>query len=115
MTVGELSERLGFQNHALPAPEREAKCGYAGDLLSHVLARVPESAVWVTVMQNTHTLAVAKLREVAAVVLADCQTPPSELIAKAEEEKINLLSAGQDAFTVCKKIAALMERNGYSG
>ena len=55
-------------------PEREVTRVFCCDLLSIAMSRAPSDSVWVTVMGNKNTVAVASLADVACIVLADFQT-----------------------------------------
>ena len=52
-------------------PEREITTIFCCDLLSIAMSKAPAGSVWVTVMGNRNTLAVASLAEVACIVLAE--------------------------------------------
>ena len=76
MTVKAIAERLGLRVLSMPDPEREATCGYAGDLLSWVMGRAAEGSVWATVMTNVNVIAVATLADTAAVVICEDSAVP---------------------------------------
>ena len=65
MTVKGIAEKLGLTPVSVADDAREVQGGYAGDLLSWVMGRVPEGAAWVTIMTNVNVVAVAVLRDVA--------------------------------------------------
>ena len=71
MTVKEIAEKLGLAPVSVTDDTREVQGGYAGDLLSWVMGRVPEGAAWVTIMTNVNVVAVAVLRDVAMVIVAE--------------------------------------------
>ena len=58
MTVKEIAEKLGLTPVSVADDAREVQGGYAGDLLSWVMGRVPEGAAWVTIMTNVNVVAV---------------------------------------------------------
>lgn len=62
------------------------------DLLSVAMSRAPEGGIWITVMNNLNTLAVASLCEVHAVVLAENVIPQEDVIQRAGLEGISLIS-----------------------
>ncbi len=62
------------------------------DLLSVAMSRAPEGGIWITVMNNLNTLAVASLCEVHAVVLAENVMPQEDVIQRAGLEGISLIS-----------------------
>ncbi len=63
MTVKELAEALGAQVLVEGDSSRRVETGYAGDLLSWVMARLPEGAAWLTVMGNLNAVAVCALKD----------------------------------------------------
>ena len=78
--------------------EREVLCGYCGDLLSDVMANSQPGAVWLTVQSHQNIIAVAVLRELAAIVLVNGRSPDEDTRSKAEEESIPLLVTSLSAY-----------------
>lgn len=105
MKIRQVADKL---NLAVAAGEsgldREVTGGYMGDMLSVVMAQAPNSAIWLTVQNHPNLVAVAVLRELAAVCLVDGRTPLEETKLKAEEEGIPLLLSDDDAFTLAGKL-----------
>ncbi|MBR5539582.1 MAG: hypothetical protein IKU61_06755 [Clostridia bacterium] len=108
MTVKELVNTLGLKPLCMPAPDREVKGGYAGDLLSWVMGRAPADAVWATIMSNVNIVAVAMLRDVAAIVVCEGAEVGEDVIARAEQQEINLLVADKGIFEVCTEVSKLI-------
>jgi predicted transcriptional regulator len=71
--------------------DREVIGGYCGDLLSEIMGNAPAGCVWLTVQGHQNIVAVAALREMAAIVIAGGQTPDQETIQKADTENIPIL------------------------
>ena len=69
-------------------PEREISRIFCCDLLSIAMSRAPADGVWVTVMGNRNTLAVASLTDTACVVLAEGTVLDEGTLSKAGEEGI---------------------------
>ena len=109
MTVKEIAEKLGLTPVSVADDAREVQGGYAGDLLSWVMGRVPESAAWVTIMTNVNVVAVAVLRDVAMVVVAEGSDIPAEVVARAAEQEVNLYAATADVYTLCAALSRLLE------
>ncbi|MCX8021213.1 MAG: DRTGG domain-containing protein [Syntrophorhabdaceae bacterium] len=80
--------------------EREIKGGYVSDLLSDVIANMGESYVWVTIQRHINILGVAKLKDVAAIVIPRNLTVGEEVIERAEEENIPILRTEKGAFEI---------------
>jgi len=73
------------------ALDHEVKAGYCGDLLSDVMAHAGKGTVWITIQRHQNIVAVALLKEMAAVILANGHQPDPETITKADEEGIPIL------------------------
>jgi predicted transcriptional regulator len=85
---------------------RNIRCGYCGDLLSDVMGNAPEGAVWLTVQGHQNIVAVAVLREMAAIIITGGRTPDEETIKKADEEGIPLLLWPGFAFDLAVRLHA---------
>jgi predicted transcriptional regulator len=99
MTLAELVERLDLKVFAGKAAlRREVKGGYAGDLLSDVMAHSRKDDVWVTIQVHPNIVAVAVLKELASIVVAHGREPAAETIERAEAEKVPVLGTGMNVF-----------------
>ncbi len=87
---------------------REITGVYACDLLSWVISHAEQGDMWVTVMNNLNILAVASLTDVACVVISDDSQIEPELVARAEEKDICLLSCALGTAPIVWKIANLL-------
>ena len=83
---------------------REIRGAYCGDLLSDVMANAPAGALWLTVQGHQNTVAVALLREMAAIVLVNGRRPDEDTRAKADEEGIPVLMASQGAYELAGRL-----------
>lgn len=109
MKVREMAEALGLRALCMPDGEREVRGGYAGDLLSWVMGRAPSDAAWITIMTNVNVIAVAVLRDVAAVVVAEGSEISDDVVERAKEQEVNLLSSPSDVYTLCAALSRLLE------
>ncbi len=85
-------------------PDREISRVFCCDLLSIAMSKAPADGVWVTVMGNKNTLAVASLTDTACIVLAEGVTLDEGTIAKAGEEGIAVLATDLPVFDIALKI-----------
>lgn len=93
MDVKELVHRFGLKVVAGQGGlDRTVRGGYCGDLLSNVMANAPIGCVWLTVQGHQNIVAVAVLREMAAVVITGGQPPDRDTIDKADQEGIPVLT-----------------------
>ncbi len=101
MTLGEIAEKMGLKPvTALAALSRQCTGGYVSDLLSDVMANAKAGDLWITLQVHQNIVAVASLKELAAIVIIGGRQPEKQTLAKAEEEKIPLLLTGKTAFEV---------------
>ncbi len=78
--------------------------GYTSDLLSCVMAGAPHQGLWVTLQAHSNVIAVAVLLELSAVIITEGAMPEPNIIAKANQEGITLLSTAQSSFYVVGKL-----------
>ena len=107
MTVKELMDKKmygvvseGIQN------EREITEVFCCDLLSIAMSKAPSGGVWVTVMANMNTLAVASLTETAVIILAEGVRLDDAAIAKAKEQGITVMESKDSIFQTAKQVDA---------
>ena len=96
---------------AAAALSRECTGGYVSDLLSDVMANARPGDLWITLQVHQNIVAVASLKELAAIIIIGGRQPEKQTLAKAEEEKIPLLLTGMTAFEVVGELY----RMGISG
>lgn len=80
---------------------------YAGDFLSRVISRVPENAVWLTIMANINVAGVMTLADIPVVVLCEGVEPDQTFISKAQTERLCILSTSLSVFDACAALAAI--------
>ena len=86
--------------------DREKWSGvYSGDVLSRAMTRIKPGNVWITVVSNINTVAVASLTKAACVILAEGAVLPVEAIAAAEENRVAFFSSPLTVYELCAKIA----------
>ena len=82
--------------------------GYTSDLLSDVIANSKEGHLWITLQTHQNTIAVAKLKDLAGIILVNNSEPDEVTLKKAEEENVLILSTSDMAFEVSGKLYDLM-------
>jgi predicted transcriptional regulator len=108
MTVRQIAENLGLSVCCAEENLDQVVNGaYTGDLLSDVMAHSLQGQVWVTIQVHMNIVAVAALKEHAAIVIVNGRTPAAETLARAAEEHIPVLTSGLSAFEVSGKLHAL--------
>lgn len=108
MTLREIADTLGLTvccgEEAL---DRQVTGGYAGDLLSDVMANSSAGNIWVTMQVHTNIVAVAVLKELAAIILVNGRKPAEDTLQRAREEKVAILSGSGPAFETVGRLYAL--------
>ena len=87
--------------------DKQVKDGYCGDLLSQIMANAPEGCVWLTIQGHQNIVAVAVLREMAAIIITGGQTPDDETLQKANQEGIPILLWSNSAYELAGRLYAL--------
>jgi hypothetical protein len=85
-------------------PDCEISGGYISDLLSDVMANSVKDNIWVTVQTHLNIAAVAKLKELAAIIIVMNKEVDAETISKANLEKVNILRTKMNSFRVGGKL-----------
>ena len=60
--------------------QREVKGGYTSDLLSDVMGHAQEGDVWVTLQTHKNVMAIASLKEIAAIILVKGHLPEEDTL-----------------------------------
>lgn len=81
--------------------DNEIRDGICCDLLSWVMAKGNAGMAWVTVQTHMNVVAVAALHEFSCIVLAEGCAMPQDVLAKAAEEGIAVLSSSHSAYELC--------------
>ena len=77
---------------------REISTGYCGDFLSFVMGNAPENSAWFTIMNNVNVSAVAHLTDVSVVVLCSNVQPDQQLLERAKQQNINIITTKLDEY-----------------
>lgn len=110
MKLNELVSQLGLEVLNPGAePGREVTGGYTSDLLSDVMGNIEEGMVWITLQVHRNTVAVASLKEVAAVLLISGAVPDEDTLEQARSEGVTVLSTGMSAFEASGRIYQLLK------
>lgn len=85
-------------------PDREISKVFCCDLLSIAMGKAPAGCVWVTVMGNKNTLAVASLCDAACIILAEGVSLDEGTLAQAETEGIAVLATEMPVFDMALEV-----------
>ena len=78
--------------------------GYASDLLSDVMGHASHDQIWITLQNHLNVIAVASLKDLAAVILVHGQEPLIEVLERAKNEGITLLGTDWDTFRTSAEV-----------
>jgi predicted transcriptional regulator len=109
MTLETIVEQLGLKCKCCwEKLKREVNGGYAGDLLSDVMANSAQGDVWVTRQVHQNIVAVASLKDHAGIVIVQGASPDKDTIEKAQKEGIPIIVSDNSEFEIVGKIYHLM-------
>ncbi len=108
MTANVFAKESGFKIICMPSPEKEVKGVYIGDLLSWVMGNAEQGNLWITIMSNINTVAVATLVDTSCIILAEDVAPDENALIAAKEKGVNILSTPLSAYEAAIKISGLI-------
>ena len=107
MKVSELTERFGLKVFSGKSGlDNEISGGYVSDLLSDVMGFAREKQVWITLQTHRNVIAIASLKDLAAVILVKGLQPDEDTMKHSEEEGIPLLGTEMETFEIAGKLYA---------
>ena len=105
MKIRELVEKLGLEVRSASGNlDREVKGGYASDLMSDVMANSKQGDIWVTLQIHQNIVAVASLKELAAIIIVQGREPEKDTVEKAEREGIPMLVSPLHTFELVGRL-----------
>lgn len=90
--------------------EGEVTGGYASDLLSDVIANSKEGNLWITLQTHQNITAVAKLKDLAGIIIINNREPDEETLKKAQEENVPIFCSGERTFEISGKLYNLIKQ-----
>ena len=88
----------------------EVSGGYVSDLLSDVMGNAREGQIWITLQTHQNIIAVASLKDLAAIIIVKGLVPEKDTIAKSNLEHIPVLSTNLDTFTITGRLFELLKK-----
>ena len=89
--------------------DQDVTGGFAGDLLSDVIAHSKAGDVWVTMQVHVNIVAVAVLKDLAAIIIVQGRQPAEDTLKKAGEENVALLVSDRPAFETVGRLYSLLQ------
>jgi len=88
--------------------DREITGGYTSDLLSDVMGYAENGKIWITLQTHKNVIAIASLKDLAAVILIKGNDPDPDMLVQAIEEGIPVLGTNEEAFEITGKLFNLL-------
>lgn len=98
MKLSEFTEKCGFELLNQGGEDPELTQVFCCDLLSFAMSRNPGGSVWVTVMGNINTVAVAVLTEGGCIVLAEGAQLDENALEKAKQQDVTVFRTDKPVF-----------------
>lgn len=86
----------------------EVEGGYVSDLLSDVMGHAREGQVWITLQTHQNVMAVASLKDLAAIIIVKGFAPESDTIGHSNREGVPLLGTSLPAFEIAGRLFKLL-------
>ncbi len=87
----------------------EIKGGYVSDLLSDVMGNAKEGEIWITLQTHQNVIAIASLKEIAAIIIVKGAVPEVDTIEKSNLENIPVLVSEMDTFSIAGRLFELLK------
>ena len=88
----------------------EIKGGYVSDLLSDVMGYAKEGEIWITLQTHQNIIAVASLKDIAAIIIVKGAEAEIDTVEKSNIEDIPLLVTELDTFTITGRLYELLKK-----
>lgn len=109
MTVSDLVKELGLKVFSgEKGLDRQVTGGYVSDLLSDVMGSAQENQVWITLQVHQNVMAIASLKDMAAVILVKGFQPNENTIRHSNSENIPILGTELNTFEITGKLYQLL-------
>ena len=110
MKVLDIIESLGLELiSGKSGANREITGGYISDLLSDVMGNSKEGQVWITLQTHKNVMAIASLKDLAAVILVKGFTPDEDMAKQSDEEGVPVLRTTESTFDIAGKLFELLK------
>ena len=108
MQMREVVDKLGITILAGAGHvDNEVTGCYVTDLLSCVIAGAEVGDLWITLQTHVNIVAVATLKELAGIVVAEGAPVPEATLEKADSQGMVVLSSALPIYETVKQLAAL--------
>jgi len=111
MKVSDVVEKLGLKVlSGAKGLDVEVTGCYVSDLLSDVMGKADAGQIWITLQTHRNVMAIASLKDLAAVILVSDLLPEGDTANQSEEENIPVLGTHLPTFEIAGKLYALLAK-----
>jgi len=111
MTVSDIVKKLGLKViSGEKGLTKQVNGAYVSDLLSDVMGNINEGQIWITLQTHKNIMAIASLKDVAAVILVKGLKPSDECEEQSNEENIPILSTELGTFDIAGKLYQILTK-----
>jgi len=110
MKVSEIVEKLGLKVFSgQEGLDCEVSGGYVSDLLSDVMGNARQGNIWITLQVHQNVMAIASLKEMAAIILVNGLEPQENTVRHSNDENIPVLGTDLPTFEIVGKLHQLLQ------
>ncbi|MEG1499019.1 MAG: DRTGG domain-containing protein [Bacteroidales bacterium] len=112
MTVEEVVKALNLRvisDGDAKGLKREVDGGYVSDLLSDVMGHAESEQIWITLQTHKNVMAIASLKELAAIILVKGLEPSSDMLEQSRLENIPILGTEEETFQTAGQLYAFLK------
>ena len=116
MIVNDLINNLGLKVFGgEKGLSNEIAGGYISDLLSDVMGNADAGQVWITLQTHKNIMAIASLKDLAAIILINNNTPDNDTLEQSNKDNIPLLGTAMSAFELSGKLYGILMSENIIG
>ncbi len=109
MTVTDLKEQLCLKSAYINMNCNKIIDGcYIGDYLSYVIKNAKPHNIWLTVVNNPNTVAVAMLKNLSCIIMCENVKPTDETVKTAFDKSIPILLTTKTAYQLAIEISRVI-------
>lgn len=116
MTVNDVAKKLNLTvlsgNMGM---DREVKGGYVSDLLSDVMGYSREGQIWITIQNHKNVMAIASLKDLAAIILVKGIKPSADTEQQSNEENIPILGTELETYDIAGLLHTFLTNESVQG
>ena len=110
MQVSDIIKSLGLKVvSGQSGLNRQVTGGYVSDLLSDVMGNSKEGQIWITLQTHKNVMAIASLKDLAAVIMVKGFMPDEDTIEHSNQEGVPVLVTNEQTFDIAGKLYELLK------